>query len=121
MNVEFAAADRKLITTQAHLSKAYGYTGLQKSEIHNLLQTFSRFVTNAVQKTVRSEAPDEAFLNYIIALELVFGEKDASVKSISRRVGVCAYQELSEPMANIEERVKRTYYGHPKSVSCTPG
>jgi len=58
MHVEFARRGQEANHTQSSLGQSLRVHGAYRNRrIHNLLQTFSRFVTNAVQKTVAVKLP----------------------------------------------------------------
>jgi hypothetical protein len=106
-NIDFASVDKSFRTALDSLRKLYGFEGLGRSEIHGLIQTFCRFVSlAAVRKKATAE---ESLLQYVIALDLVFGERDASNQSVARRVAVISAPQLGTSIEAVMNQMKRLY------------
>jgi hypothetical protein len=106
--LDFGHADEKMRAKLTFLKEQYQFTQLTASDLHRLIGTFSRFVMLARLRSDREQYA-EGFLNYVIALDLVFGEKDASNQAISTRVGVITAPKLGVPFDSARERMKQIY------------
>jgi hypothetical protein len=109
VNVDFASADKLFKKTLDNLKSSYEFECLGSSEIHKLIKTFCRFVTLAVLRRKSGSNAPEAFLHYVIALDLVFGERDASNQSIARRVAVVSASQLNLSIQSVLDRMKELY------------
>jgi hypothetical protein len=106
--VDFACADQRVPATMQRLRNLYGFEGLSGSDLHQLVRTFCRFVTNARLEDQPGNT-DAVFLNYCIALDLVFGERDASNQNISERVGLIASAAAGRPFDDYRQMMKHLY------------
>ena len=85
-----------VMTTQEaeeKLKGEYNFIDFTNTEIHQTIKTFSRFISKAKMHYYDNK-PNEAFLHYVIALDLVLGEKDSSNKSIKERTAVLVHKAL---------------------------
>lgn len=72
------------------------------------IRTYARFLSKA--EAHRKEGrPDESFLHFVIALDLVFGEKDRPTESISDRVAITTYREMKRAYPEQVKAVKNLY------------
>jgi hypothetical protein len=54
-------------------------------------------------------ATDDAFVHFIIALDLLFGEKDASNQAISKRAAMLTHQALGISYHEMLQQIKKLY------------
>jgi hypothetical protein len=79
--------DRRLPEKVRELREQYSFQDDHDSELHSALTSYCRFVVKAkVHEGVGRF--DEAFLHYVIALDLLFGDKDMSTQKIAKRTAV---------------------------------
>jgi Apea-like HEPN len=115
VSIDFAQADRRVPAKAEELKKNFSFAGLDSSEIRQTLGTYCRFILKA--KVYESENRwDEAFLHYVIALDLLFGEKDASTQKVSKRTAIVVSRALSEEFLSIINRMKMVYEKRSKYV-----
>lgn len=62
----------------------YSFENFKNNEVHQTFKTFCRFVARAYRHLEENKM-DEGFLHFIIALDLVFGDKNESTKSVGNR------------------------------------
>ena len=85
MTIDYASADRRIPEKHAELKREYNFSELSEGDICSSIRSYAKFVTKAV--TYRNESRfDEAFLHYVIAIDLLFGEKESSTQAVARRV-----------------------------------
>jgi len=101
--LDFAAVDTHLPKALDYLQSEFNFVQLADCQIHQTIKTFAQFVSKA-KKHKWSGYLDDAFLHFIIALDVVFGETEQSTDSVSRRVAVLTYQKS---MVDYKEQVKR--------------
>ncbi len=108
VRIDFAQAHRRLPAKAQELFTDYSFTKIGKAEIHRTLETYCRFVVKA--KVHENDARvDEAFLHYVIALDLLFGDKDASTQKVSKRAAMVTSRLLGETFPDTVERVRKIY------------
>lgn len=95
IQVDFAQVDRRLPEKSEELKKEFSFERLGTSEIHQTLGTFCRFVMRAKTHEAAKRL-DEAFLHYIIALDLLFGERDATTQTITKRTGIVVAKAVAK-------------------------
>lgn len=113
--LEFAQADRRYPIVLGELKDAYGFSGVTSSEIHQTLFSYCRFLLKAKVHLDHGRI-DEAFLHYIIALDLLFGEKDASTHEVSTRAAVVTHRALGKSYAEVVKLMKSVYSARSKYV-----
>ncbi|PZO59283.1 MAG: hypothetical protein DCF15_04200 [Phormidesmis priestleyi] len=113
--IDFAQVDRHLPAKAEELKNKFAFTDLDNCEIHQSLETYCRFVFKA--KIYENEnRRDEAFLHYVIALDLLFGEKDASTRKVSSRTALVVSRALGESFDETVKRMKSIYEKRSKYV-----
>jgi hypothetical protein len=80
----------------------------ENSEIHQTIKSYCTFVMKAIICNA-DEKYDEAFLNYVIALDLLFGEKDSSNATVSNRTAIVTYQILNNEFSETLKKTKKLY------------
>lgn len=106
--IDFAQADRRIPEKVAELEKAFNFTGLSTNEIHSTLRTYCRFVTKARNHKINNRR-EEAFLHYVIALDLLLGGKESSTQNVARRTAIMVSNVLGKQFQDIYETVKELY------------
>lgn len=106
--VNFAQADRRIPEKVAELEKAFNFSGLAANEIHGTLRTYCRFVTKA-KNHKSNDRREEAFLHYVIALDLLFGGKESSTQNVARRTAIIVSNAVGKQFREICETVKELY------------
>jgi hypothetical protein len=106
-NKTIPEAERKL--------KEYRVGGFSISGLHSTFEIFARFIARA-RKHEMADRLDEAFLHFVIALDLLLGEKDASNKSIGNRVAVLTYRHFNRSLEDQRRVVESMYDKRSKYV-----
>jgi hypothetical protein len=106
--VELAKADQRIPATLAMLRETYDFTKWQDTELHHTLRSFSRFFAKAKRHEVDG-GTDEAFLHYVIALDLLFGEKESLTASVSKRAAMVIFRELNLSPLDALKHVQALY------------
>ncbi|PHJ63870.1 hypothetical protein VF14_08185 [Nostoc linckia z18] len=86
-----------------------------KISIPQTIQQFISFFGKA-KRNLLDEQFNESFLNFVIALDLVFGEKGASTKSISERVALITFKKLANNFLDQKKKLKDIYDARSKYV-----
>jgi hypothetical protein len=90
--VDIAGIHERVPRVLKELRESYGVERLDDSPLHRSIKLFADFVARARRHEIDDHI-NEALLHYVIALELIFGEKQAIQKSVSERVAVVTYRE----------------------------
>lgn len=93
---------------EARLRDEFGFTGITQAELHQTLTTFCRFLMRAKIHEDNGRF-DEAFFHLVIALDLLFGEKDRSTQSVVGRTSVVVCRKLGRPYEYIRKEVDDIY------------
>ena len=118
--MDFASVDRRFPETLRTLHDRYGYTKSDGSEIHNTLTTFCRFVMRA-RILEADRRTDDALLYYVIALDLLLGDRNALTRSVVQRAAIIAGPAVGRPYRDMTQVVAAAYDSRSRYVhSGTP-
>lgn len=106
--IDFAKVDVRVPEKARQLREIYQFHGFTTSEVHITLRSFGRFLAKARVHEAEGRR-DEAFLHYMIALDLLFSERDSSTQSIARRTAMVVCRPLAEELDRSISRVKELY------------
>lgn len=106
--VEWANAHVRIPEVLARLSNEFGFNEFTSSEIHNVLRQYVRFVSRAKRYLADAQA-DNAFLHFIIALDLLFGEKQQSTATVTTRVAALVHRHFQVSYKDQVDRIRRLY------------
>src|SRR5438045_8048996 len=82
ITMDLAGADKKFPATVERLIREYGFEGFTSNDLHRTLQAYASFVARAELHLAETNV-DEAFLHYVIALDLVFGGEQSIAQTVS--------------------------------------
>ncbi len=108
LSLNFARIDERIPATQAELHTSFGFLRPGKHEIGETLRTFCRFVAKGRLHESESRI-SEAFLHQVIALDLLFGDRDAATQAVARRTAVCIYGDSRMPYEEALKKAKALY------------
>lgn len=90
------------------LKEEYNFTDYQDTPLHHTLQTYSQFIARA--KILEDKhKPSEAFLQYVIALELVFAGKETISSTIAKRVAAITCKQTQCDYDVLRQRIREDY------------
>ena len=115
ISFDFAAADKRIPEIADRLQKEYGFKDFRQDEIHQTLRTFASFVARA-QRHEADGRTDDAFLHYIIALDMVFGNEQSIAKTTSSRVAVVVHRAIGKSYAEAVSWMSKAYAARSKYV-----
>jgi hypothetical protein len=96
--VDVAGIHERVPRVRKELKETYGVERFDDSPLHRTIKLFADFVARARRHEIDGHI-NEALLHHVIALELVFGERQAIQKSVSERVAVITYRENGRTFA----------------------
>ncbi|MEQ8678077.1 MAG: HEPN domain-containing protein [Aggregatilineales bacterium] len=90
------------------LKEKYNFTDYKDTPLHHTLQTYSQFIARA--KILEDKhKPSEAFLQYVIALELVFAGKETISPTIAKRVAAITCKQTNCDFEFLRHRIREDY------------
>jgi hypothetical protein len=106
--IDFNKADQRIPAVVERLRKDFGFVDYGKNEFDRRIQLFARYVFRGRQRFFDEEYSD-SFLQHVIAIDLVFGERRESVDSVSRRTAIVTYGILSSDPQTAKKKVESLY------------
>ena len=101
--------------TEEFLRMRFQFTGPTHCEIHQSLRNYCHFLALGVEhQNLGREA--EGFLHYVIALDLLLGDKGASTESISTRCAALTHRALKKDYYIVVKNVREIYDARSKYV-----
>lgn len=104
--VDFASIDRRMPRIVRLLKDEYHV------EVGGTMQPTLKSYTHFLSKAGRyldERLADESFLHYVIALELLFGERTSTAESVSRRVATIVFRPLGLSIGDAKRRLEKLY------------
>jgi len=90
------------------LEKRYSLSDFKNTELHQTIKTFARF-THLALRAQHEQRTSEAFLYCIIALEMVFSEKESATSSVSSRVALITHRKFGNSLDQMRKDMARLY------------
>jgi hypothetical protein len=106
--IDVAGIHERVPNLLKELRKSYGFERFDESPLHRSIKLFANFVARGRRHEVDSH-PNEALLHYVIALELIFGERQAIQKSVSERVALITFRENNRSFAQQRDWIDAVY------------
>lgn len=104
--IDFANADRRIPGTLENLAKNFGVD--PNAALVPPLKRYVHFLSKA-KRYFFDDFIDESFLHYVIALELLFGERRGTTDAISSRVACLIFTPLKLSLREAEQRLNKIY------------
>jgi hypothetical protein len=113
--IDLGGAPLGIPFTEQYLREHFRFERFQSAEIHQSLRAFCHFLAKAVRH--RDEGRQaEAFLHYIIALDLLLGDIGESSASVCSRSALLSFEALNRDYAALLQEMKRAYNARSKYV-----
>lgn len=90
--IDFAGIHERVPSLLRELKESYRFERFDDSPLHRNIKLFADFVARGRRHEIDSHV-NEALLHYVIALELIFGERHAIQTSVSERVALVTFRE----------------------------
>jgi hypothetical protein len=107
-HIEFGKSDEKNELLKKSLLTNFGKNILSDIEKNSTVNKFLEFCTKAKRHILHNRISD-GFLHYVIAMDLLFGEKDSATNSVSTKVALCSFQALGESYHDALKIIKDLY------------
>lgn len=106
--IDFARIHERVPGLLKELKNSYGFERFDESPLHRSIKLFADFVARGRRHEIDSR-PNEALLHYVIALELIFGERQAIQRSVSERVALVTFRENGRSFAQQRDWIDTIY------------
>jgi hypothetical protein len=90
------------------LNEQYGFKQFDTSPLHSSIRLFASFVARGRRHQLNGLS-DEALLHFIVALELIFGVREAIQRSVSERVALITFRQASRSFEQQRAWINRIY------------
>ena len=107
--------DRHLPEALKRLRNEFNFVVFENIPIHQSIRAFAGFVSKG-KRHEWDENLDEAFLHFMIALDLLFGEEGKSTDSVSKRTAAVTYLALDRSYEDQVKQLKKMYAERSKYV-----
>jgi len=91
--IELGGSDVKMRKTKEYLKETFNID--EDTHLNPTLKIFAFFLSKAKRHNWDNRL-DESFLHYIIALDLLFGEKNLITEAIGNRVAICVFNKMNK-------------------------
>jgi hypothetical protein len=113
--IELTKIDERIPAVVHVLQDQFGFTGFKDTDVHHSLHTFALFASKAKRHELDGRIA-EAFLHYVIALDLLFGERDSSTASVSKRTTIVVHRALNMTISAMQKMMNSLYDARSKYV-----
>ena len=113
--IEMGELDKSIPKIQKDLKTEYHFSGFLDIPIHKTMQNYVSFIAKAKLHRENNHN-DDAYLHFVISLDLVFGEANQSTESVSSRVAAITYFKNSVTFRDQQKLIKGIYSERSKYV-----
>lgn len=107
VGLDLSGTDKTIPRAQRLLAD-HGVDRTNNSHLHNTLMTFGRYVARA--RTHRwAKRTDEAFLHFVIALDLLLGDRSAVTQKVVGRTAVLVHRHFRRGLGDQKKAIERLY------------
>lgn len=108
LTMNFGGVDKAVPETLKRLKREFDLDSFSGGELHQTIKTYARFLSTAKRHLI-DQRPAEAYLHFVIALDLLFGDKDSLTRNITKRVAVLVYRKLGMAFPDAVKLVAKIY------------
>lgn len=108
LEVNFAKSDTRVPAALQDLKERYAFETFGSDELDSTLKSYVRMLARARQHNFDGMR-DEAALHLVIALDLLFGERDASTRNVSARASAACTAAQIADFPESARRIGRLY------------
>jgi Apea-like HEPN len=115
LTMNFGGVDEAVPETLERLRTEFDFDPQNGGELHQAIKIYARFLTRAKRHLI-DDRPAEAYLHFVIALDLLFGDKDGLTRNIASRVAVIVYQRMGMSFNDAVKTISKIYDARSKYV-----
>jgi hypothetical protein len=106
--IVFHPPEIEVLRIQSKLQQQFSFFDFNDSDIHQSLKSFSKLVVGARQRRAAG-AIEDAFLHCVIALESIFGDRDAIARSLAKRLAIVVSGRLGKTVGETFDLITEIY------------
>jgi hypothetical protein len=107
-HIDLANTHERVPGLLKELKEQYSFEQFDASPLHTSIKLFASFVARARRHQINSLS-NEALLHFIIALELIFGVREAIQRSVSERVAVLTFRDAGRSFDEQRNWINKIY------------
>jgi hypothetical protein len=115
LTMNFGGVDKGVSETSKRLKNEFDFDSYCGDELHQTIKTYARFLSTAKRHLI-DQRPAEAHLHFVIALDLLFGDRDSLTRNITKRVAALVYLKLGLAFPDAVKMVAKIYDARSKYV-----
>jgi hypothetical protein len=115
LTMNFGGVDTGIPETLHRLKMEFSFESYGGDELHQTIKSYARFLSTAKRHLIDQRSA-EAYLHFVIALDLLFGDKDGLTRNITKRVAVLVHLKLGITFAEAVKVLMRIYDARSKYV-----
>jgi hypothetical protein len=108
VHVDWANAHVRIPEALHELEESFGFRGTEDAPFYKTLQLYCSFVARAKRHSIAGRL-DEALLHAVIAMELVFAEREALQRSVTERVSVLTHMAVGRTFIEQKKWIEGVY------------
>jgi hypothetical protein len=108
ITMDFGGVDKIYPATAERLKRQYGFEGFTSNDLHRTLQAYASFVARAELHLAEANV-DEAFMHYVIALDVVFGSEQSIAQTVSERVAMIVCRTIGMSFRDAVSAISKAY------------
>jgi len=90
------------------IEKQYDYPGKGSGEISGTIRTFTKFIAKGYRYLLENKK-DDGFLHFIIALDLLFGDKQESTRTVANRCALLTFAHCERSYSEQKKLLNNAY------------
>jgi hypothetical protein len=99
----------------SYIDKHFNYPREQKGEFYETIKTFVTFIAKAYRYLAENKT-DDGFLHFVIALDLLFGDKHENTKTVSNRCALLTFNKSGRNYQDQKKMLSKIYDSRSKYV-----
>jgi len=97
------------------INQEFSFSNFSNFEIHQTFKTFTNFIAKGY-RYLEDNKKDEGFLHFVIAFDLVFGDKNESTKTVSNRCALLTFSNMNNTYQQQKILMNEIYNSRSKYV-----
>ena len=107
-SIDLCKIDERIPQVEAELKSKYDFDDYTNSKHSSLLNNYVLYVSKAKRHGFQEDW-NEAFIHYIIAFELVFGDRESIQEKIAKRVAIISHHHCELSFDDQVKKIKELY------------
>ena len=108
LHIDLANVHERVSKLREELKNAYTFERFDDTPLHRSIKLYADFIARARRHEIDGRI-SESFLHFVIALELIFGDRQAIEKSVAKRVALITFRENGRSFQEQSEWIGEVY------------